>query len=398
MIFIKKALRRLAFTLEFATFFVIIINSLTFKNAFELKIYLDATSHFIHGLNPYFSPDGHFKYPPWSIPFFIPFLLLPLKFSGLIWRGIILFSIVRVFQRLKLDSCNHEDSRLALALAFVINIGSWNSNLQGGQVNVILMYLLINADFLLTPPSLPTQGHSSSQTLREYLGYITFALASSIKVLQVPIIFIFGAHRRLVIAIFVSLLLCLLLLTPSLLQTPFWLDPIGLIRAWLDHAQISELSPGGFKVKNSLGLPSLFVRVFKIKIFQIHHFIISALLPMLAFTLICIKIRSQKKINSLEALSACLSFSGIVGPLVYPYTFAWHFPITYLFLKDFKRHQKSTMILGLTGLIMTYAVHGNSWPFQDSIKSFLFFYSTRSLGVILTLVAFLLTRFRTPVK
>lgn len=375
-------------------FLILVFNIFTFGKAFELEVYLEATSKFLMGLDPYSRTDLHFKYPPWIISFFSPFLLLPFQYSSFLWRVLLLICVIQIYRKFKNDAKNQKHSQMALSLAFLINIGSWNSNLQGGQITLLMMYLLFFSDSLLEDSSTQTPGKTSLQHLKEYLGYIIFTLVSTIKVVQAPMLLLYGIHRRLVFSVITTALICLALLIPGLAQQTFFWNPIKLIQSWLVHGRISELTGTGFIVKESLGLPSLCVRILNIQVFELKHLILFSLLPMTLLSLLSFRMITLKKLSRLEALSTCISFSGIVGPLVFPYTFAWHFPLTYFFLKEWlsKKTHRRTLSLGLLGLIMTYVIHANTWPFGGMIKNYLFFYSTRSVGALLTLLSFLVTR------
>src|SRR3954463_8489117 len=113
----------------------------TYYNGHDFEVFWRAGGDLLQGRDPY-SLDHErgmvFKYPPWTLPFFLPWSFLPLGAAKALWGVLEVFSLLAAFNWLKRHA--HATWR-AIFFVGVAYWGLWAIHALDGQIALLLLAL-----------------------------------------------------------------------------------------------------------------------------------------------------------------------------------------------------------------------------------------------------------------
>lgn len=331
----------------------------------DFALYWSAGRHYLHS-EPLYSVarDGFhpYKYPPWATLLFVPFSLLPLAISGVLWRLVQVACLAYLFRwswRL--------GGFIAAAVTLISFWGFWNLNVLAGQPNLLWIALAI-------------YGFETLER-RTVVSTTLLAITLSAKVFHVfSLIGIKPSRWRLkawVGAATFSTLSCI----PALLAYP-----MPRLRSFL--AAYHEAASGGGSVLGGggYGLPCLFTDLLSIPRentdLRALFFLPSAGLGVLAYWGVRRSVTSPK-----GAFAAALALGAAVHPLAYAYTFAFGYPFAAMSLRDSgnSRHW-GRRILAWLGIAAIVAMNDKT---LGTVGTFLEAHQIKSLGIFVLALSYL---------
>lgn len=310
-----------------------------------------------------------FKYPPWTVPVFLPFALLPLKAAKWLWGSVQILSLFAIVSWLIREGCAPRRVILVMAAFW----GIWVVHAMDGQV-------------VLSMTAIALWGWSATKAR----GGILAIWALSTKIFTG--FAVLGMIRRLR-----SVRVLLLLMSLSALSLPVYLSsnsrtPGELVSHWAKAA-----SSGGklfrkekIRGRENQGLPALALRVLKVKSKRTEADIVAAVgvAVVLGSTWVVVSAR----LAGPERWSGWLALSAVIHPLAWFHLFAIAFPAVALSVeRAFARRDRLAMILAVLGMSFVALVTKKT---LGPVGAVLELASIKSIGVLLCLAALIRTSSR----
>ncbi|MDO8497487.1 MAG: glycosyltransferase family 87 protein [bacterium] len=163
------------------------------RELIDFSVYYGATKVFMEGQNVYAQLYGGvpFNYPPSILPFLVPFTLLPLRISQILFTIISFSSLAVSFYYLKkvLHTIQIEIARpfFFILLAFAYQTFPVKFTLVLGQINLIVLALTIASIYYYLA--------SEKYDKNYYLSLILFSIASCLKVFPLYLLTLFFIRK-----------------------------------------------------------------------------------------------------------------------------------------------------------------------------------------------------------
>lgn len=292
-----------------------------------------------HGLSPYLydaSDRGFvFKYPPWILPFFLPFGFLSFEASKAIWALIGLFCIYYAVYRLVGFGVRPKAAIISAALFWWI----WLGHIYSGQFTLILM-----ATALWAAPKDSSPGRLGFLSIvfsakvfslvtligkaREYLRWKPIAAAIGFLILLHAVVYgVFLAHGQ-------------------------WVGPIDLYRQWAQSASSGGQELGGAVVRGQMnhGFTAAILRAFRVDAKATYMDYAVAIL--LASILSVLWAWISRRLSSLESWVGWLGVGLIAHPLAWHHSFVLAYPLCAVSLdRAMTSRNKKLITLSIFGMI-----------------------------------------------
>jgi hypothetical protein len=322
----------------FASFcFVFFVNSfLAAENDFS--VFWKAGRNFLDGLPLYdLQRDGThcFKYPPWIVPLFLPFSVLPARMADVCWRLFAFFCMLWIchwtLQRSRRPS--------VVLLVFVGFWGIWMNNLISGQITSILLAIALFGC---------TQG-----------VLVFFSLSAKVFYL----ISLFGLKWAFLRKLFWNrkslLSIALLVIVPTLLALRGY---GGSLATLLEKFSDTSGSDGAILSGGNYGLPAFWIQILSLSNSTPHRvfgFLISAVILFPLLRIFQFNFRRFDSQLDTEWFTLCLAVGAVIHPLQFSYGFAWVFPFSVFALEralDFPGKSRfwfvSSALFALLGILI----------------------------------------------
>jgi hypothetical protein len=294
------------------------------------------------GLSPYLydaSDRGFvFKYPPWMLPFFLPFGFLSLEISKVVWAlielGCIYYSVFKLV-RLGLRP------RAAILTAFLF-WWIWLGHAFAGQFTVVLM-----ASALWAAPEKSPRENSSSGKLA-LLGVILTAKVFSL-------VSLIGRAREVFRLQPIAAGITLLLFLHGIVYGVFalhgnWVSPAELYHQWVQSASSGGQELGELVVRGQMnhGFTAGVLRAFHVDVRATS--IDNRVALLLAGIFSVIWAWASKRLQPLEAWVGWLGVGLIVHPLAWHHSFVMAYPLCAVSLdRAISSHDRRLLALSLLG-------------------------------------------------
>ncbi len=337
----------------------------------------------------------YFKYPPWILPAFIPFALVPLKLAKIFFGILEVFSLLSILVFL---------SRLRYKLRSLVIVtllfwGIWAVHALDGQIVLPLVALVI----WLKPTLEHTRKHFWSEififwalsakvfSLFAFFGALhnnRILLSTSTSLVTRPK----GHKLRLFASIFIAMQV---LSAPALISLPYKY-PLDLYKDWIQAASSGDQAFGFEKIsgRENQGLPALVLRrFFSENTANSYTAPAISLALMFIFGLLWLSLACSHKptppatspgeVNDVEKWFGWLALVPVVHPLAWNHLFIFSFPLAVTVVdRSLKLKNLSTTLLALLGVICIAAVSRNTF---GNLGEELELLSIRSWGVLICL-------------
>jgi hypothetical protein len=306
-----------------------------------------------------------FKYPPWIVPFFFPFALLPLDWAKWIWGVLEVLSLASVIFWLS--------SRMRtpiLALVTILFWGLWAGHALDGQVILLVLAAAL-------------WGWRSKETL--------LCLALSTKVFSLfPLVSFKWDRKRKKTLLQVSAL-ALALSLPALWTTP-GKNPVTLTQSWFQAASSgpSLLEGKDIRGRQNPSLTQLTLRALRVDsrntAADLIAFLVLGALAAIAW------FRFSKPLTQDESWLGWLALTPVIHPLPWWHLFVFSFPLAAISVdRCFGQKGRKWLWLALVGTLLisiaTESVLGPLGVFLESIAA-------KSWGTLACAMALVLSRSR----
>ena len=308
----------------------------TFYQGHDFVVFWKAASEVLSGAPAYdLYRDGEmvFKYPPWILPAFFPFALIPLYWAKLLWGGLEVVSLISVVVWLVQEA----DCDLGLSLAVTAGFwGIWAVHALDGQVTLLLMALAVWS------MRRKEQSESKLSRLLTIIWALTAKVFTGISLLGV------SEWRRLLKAGAVAIIVFSILSIPALVATKTH-SPIELYQTWKTAAVSGGTLFDGQKVRgpDNQGLPALELRLAGIKAEDSRADVIAFLLT--SVLIVGLFLKPSLSLPYQERWLMWLGLGAAIHPLAWFHTFVFAFPLCVLTLDRAVRSRKPVAI-ALAGL------------------------------------------------
>ena len=312
MEYMKKS-KIIIFVLIFLSFLLLFIFKI--KNEMtDFEVCYRAGKRILAGENLYRLSDGHeqFKYLPFFAYLFIPFVFLPLSLAKAIWYFIVIFTY---FFSLYFSYCLLPEKRkkawVLISLTFLILAKFYGRELQLGQINCLIIFLLLLMLIKIFEN-------------KEILAGFLWAFTLPIKLYALIFLPYFIIKKKFKVILWGSIFFLIILFLPSIQYGIR--GNIKLLTTWKHNLSIT--TPSLLGVYDNASIYALLIKWFDgreilIKILLILIFFILAFLMIYAM-----KIGSEKRIQKPEILESSILF--ILIPLLSP--LGWYYNYLYSIL------------------------------------------------------------------
>lgn len=379
----KKKPLQVAGALAGLIFCIAIINN-TFQNGWDFNVFWQAARLNWTGKSPYFSEMGPwvYKYPPWSMPLFLPFAVFPYDYAKLLWGVTEVVALIYSL-RVLLNWGLHRGAIVATVLSFWFLI---SYHALAGQVMLPLLALILWSVRKGREP------RWENQTGMERFESAFLVIALSMKIFSFVSLFavLKSLLNRRVIG-FTLLLLCVLSL-PTLLVTK------GFNPFWMIHEWIETAGSGGHEWGDSIvrgrynqGLPAALLRWVGVDSRQteadLAAFVLFACLFGGAWAFL------SRRFSFQERFSGWLGLGVAIHPLAWFHSFVWAIPLCAVTLdRVFKRRERVPQIISLMAIACTCWI--TRVTLGRTVGSALELASIKAIGVCLFLVALVVSHLK----
>jgi hypothetical protein len=273
--------------------------------------------------------DGHyqFKYMPFSSFFYLPLALLPLSLAKGIWYGsVLLFFGLIFFLSLKL---NHPDKKKSFTiglLSFLILARYFLRELQLGQINALITFLLLMMAWMLV--------QENGLQRRQVGSGLFWGLATALKPYS-AIFFPYFVLRKKGLALASGIIVLILaLLAPSLF---YGLDGnFKVLNEWQSSLRAS--TPSLFSSQDNISLIGLFMKwTERQNLSYAFYLIVLAVLGSLVLFLLLRKAKISEPL--LLECFLLLALIPLISPLGWDYTLLSSAPAVMLILNHFDKYR-----------------------------------------------------------
>lgn len=301
----------------------------------DFAVFWNTIQHLFHS-EPLYSTarDGGmvFKYPPWIIPFLIPFGLLPLDWAKWAWGFVELGSLFYIVRWV------HLKLRTPAAIWFPVLIsywGLWIVHALDGQISLVMLAVALGCgDIVRREPDSAGEGFRGAVYERVKITFLFVALSTKIFTLF-PLL-AFQWNRRHFRSLFYIAGVCLLLSLPafhSQSSQGTWISTSGVIStlsSWVDaagsagHLLTSEQVRGRYNP----GLPSYFLKRIGVPPSQTGADLFTALVMAFGLGAVWRSVCRRVRLTPREEWLGWLALTPVVHPLPWWHLFVFTFPMT----------------------------------------------------------------------
>mgnify|MGYP000651513240 CR=1 FL=1 len=304
----------------------------------DFEVCYKAGQRILAGENLYRLSDGHeqFKYLPFSAYLFVPFVLLPLPIAKAIWYFIVLFTyFLSLYLSYYLLPEKRKKAWVLIFLTFLILLKFYGRELQLGQINCLIIFLLLLMLIKIFEN-------------KEILSGFLWAFTLPIKLYALIFLPYFVIRKKFKVILWGSIFFLIILLLPSIQYGIK--GNIKLLTTWKYNLSIT--TPPLLGVYDNASIYALLIKWFDGKEIFIKILLV-LIVSLLAFLVIyVIKVGIKKKLEKSEVLESSILF--ILIPLLSP--LGWYYNYLYSILgimilinyfKLFPRFLKYLLILNL---------------------------------------------------
>jgi alpha-1,2-mannosyltransferase len=285
----------------------------TFENGHDFTVFWKGARAVLKGEGLYsLNRDGGmvFKYPPWILPFFFPFGLVPLGFAKLCWGLVEVFSLAAVVQWIRIHMRCQEIIWVGVLISYW---GLWAVHALDGQVSLVILAIVLWA----WVPHVFERSWGRSFVIIVSLSTKIFTL---FPLLQNRL------SKKLVWRVIGVLGVLLLFSVPALVAQPT--GSLGLLlRDWMDAATSGGalLSVEQIRGRYNPSLTSLILRLLNVPVNQPLADV--GMACVLAILLGCGWRLGSRRLNPSEAWLGWLALAPVIHPLPWWHLFVFSFPL-----------------------------------------------------------------------
>ncbi len=251
-----------------------------------------------------------YKYPPWTVPFFVPFALLPEVAARWCFGVFNLVCLFAIFRWLKKSGL----ARSSIVLCAFLFWGIWAVHALDGQIGLFMLALGL---------------HLFAARERPWAqGLLVWVL--SFKLFPLFLVPLFFRPRAWFSVASSGALVCLVLSFPIFLRSPTGTTVRETVTHWLDAARSGGTQFGDEKIRgrDNQGLPALAMRALKIPASDTRADLIAALVIFMVVGLWFLWI--SKNWDDDERYLAAWALLPALHPLAWFHLFVWAFPFAVL--------------------------------------------------------------------
>ena len=319
-----------------------------------------------------------FKYPPWTLPVFIPFAALPLSTAKIIWGWVQSFSLVFVVRWL-----GRRGARTGVVtVLLVLFSGVILVHANVGQITLPLLAISLGTESVYTQHERGWRFSLLSWTLGSKI-FSAFPLL--------------GLHwrNRLTLRAVLRTTALLILLSLPVAWLSYRLNLHLLMREWIDAlfsgTQGIHARKIGFTTRECQGLPSFILRVFQLNEENRTHLLLSILGP--AAVLFTGWKISTKSLSRSDQWLALLALTPLIQPLAWFHFFWMVFPVgVFAIDRALSARNRIALFVGSVGLVLVAAVTQKT---LGSLGYAMEMASVKSWGTLICLGSFIMTAPRT---
>ncbi len=280
----------------------------------DFEVCYRAGKRILKSENLYRLSDGHeqFKYLPFSAYLFVPFSFLPLTFAKTIWYFIVLFTyFLSLYFSYHLLPAKRKRAWILILLTFLILVKFYGRELQLGQINCLIIFLLL----LMLIKILEN---------KEVLAGFLWAFTLPIKLYALIFLPYFIVKKKFKIILWSFVFSLIVLFLPSV---QYGLKGnIRLLTTWKHN--LSLTTPPLLGAYDNASIYALLIKWFDGRETIIRILLILIMLFLALLTIYIIKIGTKKKLKNAEILESSILF--ILIPLLSP--LGWYYNYLYSIL------------------------------------------------------------------
>lgn len=366
-------------------------------NSMDMRVYWRAVSLWLAGQNPYafFAADQGFvfKYPPWSLPAFLPFAPLSETIAEIFWALVLIFSILYAIRWVMRAGVSTRAAIGAAAALWWI----WLAHASSGQFTVFLLLISLWAfpRRPLAKNSRRPADLSSSLPAPAPPPWKTALLAYFLSFKVFPLIQLFGVARAVFRPKVIALGLALLAATETtallVLHRPLSLESL----LWIHQQWAAAAASGGQELplevirgRDNLGFTALVARALSIPVTATHWD--SWIAVVLGAVLGVLWHRSSRKLPFPDRWVGWIGVGLVIQPLAWNHSFVLAYPICALALgRAFEKKARLPRILAGLGVTFVGLMVWQIWGM--SVIRPLELLSIKSWGVLLCAISLVLS-------
>jgi hypothetical protein len=310
-----------AVSLKKASFWAAFLGVLIFTSIFlfrvkdemvDFEVNYKAGERIKWGETIYQTEDGHyqFKYPPFSALLYLPLSYLPLDAAKFIWYSVILLSTgLLFFASHKLLTTKKKGEWIIPVLTFIILARFFLRELQLGQINSLITFLLISIVWLII-----SDENLSSTWKKRGAGFL-WGLSTVLKPYALIFLPYFLIKRKWQTLCSGALFLGLAFIAPSLFYG--FKGNLYVHKEWL--SSLSSSTPLLFDSQDNISIIAFFMK--RTEKLEVSVLLYGAVLIILAFFLLFIVLKGSKMKNALLLDSSILFICiPLISPMGWDYT------------------------------------------------------------------------------
>ena len=364
---ILNRLMKFNWSIAAAAVFLIAMTRTTVANGLDFEVYW-RTVHAVFSGDPIYSlqREGNmvFKYPPWILPLFLPFAVLPLYWAKAAWgvfQGVALILVVRRLHVAKV-------SQRVLLGVFLSFAGIWTNHAYLGQVALPMLAAAVCLDKVFLEGSRGTR-------------FQLLIWSLSTKILSLFPVLGFQWKRRDLRPILITAVIFAGLTLPFIIATGN--GPFEILHSWTHSATSGATPIAGVHVtvagREAQGFPSFIFRVFHLNENNIP--LVLLVCSFCAGVLATFWRWAQSRLEPNESWAGWLALTATVQPLAGYYSFCLAFPLAVYAMDRAVRSRRVLQIsLPVLGITMICALTRKT--LGDEAGRFVETISIKSWGVL----------------
>lgn len=324
------------------------------NNMLDFGTYYYGIQNLLHNVNPYtFKPrmpveGGIYVYPPSSFIMFFPFSFFSLTVNKIIFTFLSLFCFWMIFWLLKkMISGKIQNSHFFLLMLFLTETYSVKSNFLFGQMNIVILFLIITSLYFYRKSLLAT----SEKMLRKnkcfigkkklyiFLSIVFFTLGAAIKIIPLFLLPLFILKKDWIYSLTVIFFFIALNLVVSPNLSKIYVARTLQYHSLASYPSIIDISVPAFvmRLTNNLFISKLLQYIFLISMYATTIFIMR---KRLSIPSIVRKFSTDTFISFLFANIFVLSFITISFTPAWRQYILYSYPLLFLVLISFLKNKK----------------------------------------------------------
>ncbi len=311
------------------------------------------------------------KYPPWALPFFIPFGLLSLESAKFLWAIFQILCFLAI-TRWTIQRCMSPLTFFISTLAF---IGLWQVNAMDGQLSMLFVATWLWA------------GETNIFKKLNLKSFFLFYF-SSFKIFTFYPLVSLNWSKGAIVPILKILLILAALSIPAWIVSDF-VSPLEFVKLYSDTISSSGQYLGeSVRGRYQPSLTAFFMRLFEVPAIQTHWDVVCALI--LAVVLGLGWKKFSKKLSPDERWVGWIALTAVIHPLPFWYSFVFAYPLCALALdRAFSTRSLFARAISILGLFfVAVATEKTLGTFGQTLELL----SIKSFGVLLSAFALVKSR------